>query len=648
MIKRVISKTLDNYQTVSYEKIKSLIDKYDVISFDVFDTLIKRDVPSPMSVFELIEYNTGKTGFALKRLAAERKARENKGEVNLEEIYDCYEGMTSEEKKEWMAIEIQHEMNLCHINQKIASVYRYACEQKKSIFILSDMYLSKEVIGAILKNNGITSYHALLVSNEIRQRKSDGSMYEYCKKEYGCLRMLHIGDNFFSDYIMARRCGFQAIKIQTNTKWLGRKYSKGHDNRQRQFLEAFLSNRHDDSRSYYYTFGFERFGPLLYGFVDWLYHEMKKDDIHQALFLSRDGFIMKKAYEHLGYDRDIPCSYFEASRRSMRVPTYYAGSSQNCFDMLSMAHKEVTMKQILDFWGLRMEDYHEKAKKYGFEEDVLYDRNAIMENQQFIAFYNEIWPDIEKNSAEESDELQRYLDKYDFSQRTAIIDIGWRGTMQKNLIRSLKRWGIHSNVVGYYVGIKKQWRDDADYKDYSAKGYLFDLLNESKLRTTANSFTSIFEFLFLEQAGSVKCYKTQGDKTVAVRYPYEYEENGKLMSEIEAVQEIQEGALDFLSCFRESRAKGRVGNDPKVMFRYIYETGMSPTLQDVSKLGWFRFFDNGILRKLVDPSGIGNYIANPKRFIKDFINAYWQAAFLRQLFKIPLPYRRAYEIFMLN
>ena len=58
-----------------------MFDEYRIVTFDIFDTLVKRNVYSPVDVFQLIEkqYNLEHTikikGFASERSAAEQKAR---------------------------------------------------------------------------------------------------------------------------------------------------------------------------------------------------------------------------------------------------------------------------------------------------------------------------------------------------------------------------------------------------------------------------------------------------------------------------------------------------------------------------------------------------------------------------------------------
>ena len=90
MIKSKIKQVLDDVQTSSLKNIIKKIDTYEEVTFDIFDTLIKRDVPDPTSVFSLMEFDLKESSFKKKRIKAENDARDKYGEVTLDEIYEEY------------------------------------------------------------------------------------------------------------------------------------------------------------------------------------------------------------------------------------------------------------------------------------------------------------------------------------------------------------------------------------------------------------------------------------------------------------------------------------------------------------------------------------------------------------------------------
>ena len=86
MIKSLVKDILDDVQTISYKKLENRLERYDEVAFDIFDTLIKRNVPKPIDVFELMEKCLGYNDFCKNRIRAEIEARRVSAEVTLKDI----------------------------------------------------------------------------------------------------------------------------------------------------------------------------------------------------------------------------------------------------------------------------------------------------------------------------------------------------------------------------------------------------------------------------------------------------------------------------------------------------------------------------------------------------------------------------------
>lgn len=640
MIKSLVKDILDDVQTISYKDLEGRLERYDEVSFDIFDTLIKRNVPKPIDVFQLMEECLGYNDFCKNRVRAEIEARKLSGEVTLKDIYTVMTSYDDDIKDILMAAEIEYESNLCVVNKDMIDIYNSIVKNKR-VFLISDMYLSKEVIESILEKNNITGYDELIISNEIGKNKSNGELFKYVIAKYKCKNICHIGNNFMADYISARKSGLKAYKIKTNTYRLPRKYTI--DTNKGQYLESFLSNNHDAERDYFYNFGYERFGPVLYGFIKWMYEDFKKEGIQEVYFMARDGYIMQKVYRELGYNNDIPDKYFEASRRSLRVPSYCDDYNLENVIKESPLLSTTNMEQLLDSLGLEISDYKEKIEKYGFTLEEHIKRDELINNDQFIKFYEEIKQDVIDNSSTEKENLIKYLKQYDFNKKIAIVDIGWGGSMQKNLIQTLDNQGISNNITGYYLGLSKKSKQNLATNGYKAKGYLFDCLNNDTDKDVVIAFRPLFETLFLEQSGSVKCYETHEDgKTVAVRYEYEYVKDGELSHEAKKVRNIQSGAVDFARDFKNSKVSMYINSDEEILFKYMYETGTNPNMEDVRKFGDFIFFNNGCGNYLAKPQKIRKYVVNPKKCLSDLSESQWKLGFLKYIIKIPFPYLRLY------
>ena len=90
-------------------------------------------------------------------------------------------------------------------------VYGRVISCGKTVIITTDMYFTEGVISKLLCDNGFSGYEKLFVSCEYGCGKSDGGLYRIIKNEYGNKRIVHMGDNYMSDVLMAGKAGFEAV-----------------------------------------------------------------------------------------------------------------------------------------------------------------------------------------------------------------------------------------------------------------------------------------------------------------------------------------------------------------------------------------------------------------------------------------------------
>ena len=273
----------------------------EVVSFDIFDTLVLRSVKEPKDVFDIVEniYNrnecTSISRFKERRVEAEDLARKTttKEEITLDDIYiqEPLSVFDSQIRLKLMTLEIEIEIKVCYTNPDIKPLYDMAINEGKKVVITSDMYLPKDIIETILNNCGYSNFSCLFLSCEENMTKRTGSLF---RKVISTLnvspkQILHIGDNIKSDYIMPLKLGMHARKVnrKSNKTMNGNKYLNT-------FIKRYNAYSSDD---YYKNFGYTAFGPLLYGYCLWLKKQFEENDLHKAYFFSRDGYIIKKAFD---------------------------------------------------------------------------------------------------------------------------------------------------------------------------------------------------------------------------------------------------------------------------------------------------------------------------------------------------------------
>lgn len=644
IIRNNIHKISDNLSTINNgnHSLYEIAKDYEYITFDIFDTLVKRDVPVPTDIFKLMANKYGLKDFYRKRILAEEEAR--KSTVNKEiTINDIYKRIP--EFSEYENIEKKVEINECNCNKEIIEFYNWAVKHKK-VYLITDMYLDRKTIENILNKSQITNYNGLIISNEENFVKSDGSLFHFFLNKYNINsnQVLHIGNSFKADYIGAKKEHIHAIKIPTyiNRKMHEYKNNINANKEAFKFLNAFINN-HTYSKNKYEQFGYECFGPLLYGFVQWIAKDMEKRDIEQVLFMSRDGFIMKKVYDSLGLNKKIPSFYFEASRRSLRVPNYNESMIYSQMVNSLTVPNLTNLYQVFDSWGLDANNYKNVIKKVGLNINQEFKRSELKQEERFEQLYAYIKGDIFKNAHEELKNLNKYLSNINFEKKVAIIDIGWGGSMQHFLSETLHKMDISPQITGYYIGLTKKSRENLGKENLSGYGYVFDRLH-SNGSDLERPFVGLFETLFLEQAGSVKRYVGENDKVIAERYPYEYKVNGKYTSEVYAVKKIQDGALKFAKEFDNSITADWYKYSSIVMFSNLYQVGVYPTLSDVGLFGKFNFFNNGTKVKLADPRPMIYYATHIQQLRKDLYDCQWKIGFLKKLLKIKGQYLGLFEL----
>lgn len=177
-----------------------IMKQYDVISFDVFDTLLVRPYLKPTDLFYELEERYAMQGFAEKRVSAEQCARQKytmQEDVALEQIYEMLEA----DYQVMASREVALEQEVLQANDMVKRLYHEALQMEKRIIIVSDMYLSRNVLESILKDKGYVGFEEIYVSSETGYTKASGNMYRYVLNGLGCgaEQVLHIGDNLRSD-----------------------------------------------------------------------------------------------------------------------------------------------------------------------------------------------------------------------------------------------------------------------------------------------------------------------------------------------------------------------------------------------------------------------------------------------------------------
>ena len=368
-------------------------------------------------------------------------------------------------------------------------------------------------------------------------------------------------------------------------------------------------------KEYFEKFGYESFGPILLNFSKWLYNQCKKKKIQKIYFLSRDGYILKRAFDSLNFE-NIETFYLYASRRAVIVPSLNKlKNATDIFDSITFGNK-IKMKHFIKKVGLEDFDLSKIISKYDINvnEEIDIEKFKI----KYQHFLKEIFPIIVKTSKEEEKNMHSYLKENKFNGKVAIVDIGWYGTMQE----ALEKINDGTEIHGFYLGVYpyKKFKNPTRFN-----GFIFSHDHDQNLYEKFRNFIQIFEFMTLARDGSLKKYL----KSNKLEF-YEFEYKNK--KESVYADYLQESAIRYVVNNQYQQQNSNI----KSVQKFI-SVCTKPKIIDAKIIGNINFMDNET-KKLVSYNGIKKYIFSPKKLVDDLNNSVWKIGFLKLLFKIDLPY----------
>lgn len=509
------------------------------VSYDLFDTLVERDFVEPHELFGFIEprvrcaiNNKNFQFHYIRRQAEIDLRRETKGEfeITLEQIYSRftrYCNLTVDEINIIKDIEINAEIELVHPKKEMFREYYFSKIMCDSVSIITDIYLDRGVIEKILSKNNIVDYDNLLVSAETKTRKHNGTIYpeylKYLKSTYGITPelALHVGDNKHADGLMSCKYGMKsycfskAIDNYKKSKISQVMYSSlNNPGVSSSILNGMFANKYHAGHWFKinngslfngdeYNYGYKAIGPLVAGFTQWLHRRAKKLGIKKLYFLSRDGWILKEAYDHFyPSQNDTPKTfYLYSSRRAAMV-----SSIRNINDIMEIASQNFNARKLSDFlqtrFGIDINSISgNKLNKYNFEKDTIV--SPKFNYADLLSFLSDIKDDILHNSEEERKSYLDYLDDVGFIEDctkndVAVIDIGYSGSMQYYLKKLIQCNSLH----GFYFLTHHHSRDL--FLNDHFEGYL-QSLDDHKIsyRHGLNDHVFIFEAALSSPEGSL-------------------------------------------------------------------------------------------------------------------------------------------------
>lgn len=590
------------------KEIIDFIQPYPIVSFDIFDTLIKRDVPKPSDLFDLIYSDQH---FKKKRINAELICRKESKyeEITLEEIYNGLNGYSMEK-------ELDFEYSICCVNKKIKKIYDYCIKSNKTIYIISDTYFSEGFVCELLKKNGIEQYDGLYVSSRYRLTKESGNLFRkvITENEISPELIVHIGDNSISDYESPHKIGIHSILIQRDVNNLV--YNQLRKSCKNDLLYSFINNRVNEGE-HFWSLGFECFGPLLYGFTKWLDNATDELNVDKILFLSRDGQIIQKAFDKIN-SANKSNIYFYASRRALLIPCLKYIDSVTDFEKHYSLPDYFTAEEFLRILDIRSNEDISYILVKADCNDLKFKKSEVEKDNKLKDLFLVAKDYLKYHIERELLAFKSYVESIKLTGNIAIVDIGWNGNMQINLEMLLKKINIDCNITGFYVGMNPS---NKNQKYHQMQGYLCDATHHQKAFDEIMLFTSLFEDLFFANHGSVKRYSMNNSSNVEF---YEMEDIGT--EALNMIRQYQKGALDFIEEISVHKYKNIV--DRNLSEKFLFNEFLMPNYKDACSWSKIIFEDVNKKRVVVTHSK-QMYKHHPKQFLRDYKDSLWKPGFLK-------------------
>lgn len=473
---------LKDYNVFNRDIIFNISMNYDILSFDIFDTLITRNVYDPKDSFEIIsnrinEKNIEIDNYYELRKQAEFNVRKNKnfkGDCNIHEIYKEFQKLTNLSKEETdlvKQIEIQTEYDLVIPRYDMLEIYNRLLQNGKKIVLVSDMYLTKEMITKMLKKCGYDNWYELLVSSELGYRKDNETMWEYFFEKYKEFSTNHIGDNEYSDIHAVAKQARSSLHVfkgtKLNTYLMPQKYVL--ENEKLNLLESivmgsivnrvvcnspFVLNSINSQSiiNNYYDFGYAALGPIMLKYILWIYKMAKEEKNGEVLlFSAREGYYLQKLFsivkEKLGDLPNVEDHYLYISRRAVTV---IGIETIDDVRKIMQTMYNGSLRELL-YYRLNYKENNFKDQIISLPWDIDKVMKVVEDNFEIIL----------ANAKKEKETYLKYIDSLniDFdNKKVSILDLGYAGTAQYYLAKILnkkisgKYFVVESNLKPIKIG----------------------------------------------------------------------------------------------------------------------------------------------------------------------------------------------------
>lgn len=229
--------------------------------------------------------------------------------------------------------------------------------------------------------------------------------------------------------------------------------------------------------------GHDLIGPVIAAFARLLLEESVKCGVGRLAFVSRDGWLLREATKIIAAERHewgrIGLDYVYLSRRSTSLCSVEELSADTLGAVLAIVASGPALARIGDYFGFPLVELRAIGARIGIAAEAPSLDPGQLER---LAASNDFRRMTARLSVDRSALVLCYLDQMQLlTTRTALVDSGWRGSIQAAVNRLLVANG-HAPLDGYYIGL---WNPPAADDSGRRLGLLSDSRRAGSLREQA-------------------------------------------------------------------------------------------------------------------------------------------------------------------
>jgi predicted HAD superfamily hydrolase len=560
------------------EKLKklSISDEIKIVSFDIFDTLLIRKIDPPDEVKRIASFKTVTAGLISippsqllslrnaieSNLRLETKQQTLDPECSIEEIIEHLLKDLDKDcslKEKILDIELQVEKSLVAPMPGIESLL-IDFKGKYKLIAISDTYLTKRMLKELLNSSGLGDFFEEIYSScEYKLGKGSGGLFKKILEleQIDKSQIIHIGDNFLSDYFVPKSIGVNAILLyeewNLKRKSLLRTLSK--KEKQSTFWKGYSSiyrlcsiEQEKDIEDWeIYSWGKNILGPLLTTFIHILTIEIKNRNFQRLYFIAREGFLLKKLFNMFSkelHDGSSPKPIYLSTSRYTSFVASITTLTEREFKIATWG-ENLQIKDVI--YRLGIQDLTE-IKGLLAKHDIdpfEYLRNNKVDKSVYDLFTDPAFAHVVTcNSKIMRDLFAQYLRQIDFFSHggdIALIDTGWAGTIQDCIEYTFYETHDFPTISGYYLALNPPIVKSTSNK----KGLIYDYRKSYPEEMFITFFREALEFSCRAYHGTTIGYKRLENGRIIPLFRRNSDDRVREERINKHVLLIQKGIIDF-------------------------------------------------------------------------------------------------------